>query len=246
MRPLINCDMGEGFGKYRLANDEAIMPLIDQANIACGFHASDPVIMQQTVDMAIEHGKQIGAHPSLPDLQGFGRREMKIAPAELLTMIKYQVGALDGMLRGRGVTLSHIKPHGALYGMACRDHRIAEAIADAALAFNLPVLGLGGTCQETTYKAKGVTFVGEFYADLDYNEHGHLLIVTDPGSLDATQAAARARQAIASGYTTAVNGATVRVDAESICVHSDNRGAIDLLTALRKAFRLDEAMEVLS
>ncbi|MDO6804959.1 LamB/YcsF family protein, partial [Wenyingzhuangia sp. 1_MG-2023] len=88
MRPLINCDMGEGFGKYRLANDEAIMPLIDQANIACGFHASDPVIMQQTVDMAIEHGKQIGAHPSLPDLQGFGRREMKIAPAELLTMIK--------------------------------------------------------------------------------------------------------------------------------------------------------------
>ncbi|MDO6728221.1 5-oxoprolinase subunit PxpA [Cognatishimia sp. 1_MG-2023] len=233
MRVKINCDMGEGFGKYRIADDASIMPLIDQANIACGFHASDPVIMRDTVAMAADHGVAIGAHPSLPDLQGFGRREMKIPASDLFAMICYQVGALAGMLIPYGVSLSHLKPHGALYGMACRDADVAQVIADVAKQFDLPVLGLPNTLQEKTYVEAGVSFVGEFFADLEYQPNGHLAIVKNPASINAKSAATRAINAIKTGTTPAIDGSLVPVNAQSICVHSDNPGGLDLIKELR-------------
>ena len=131
MTMTINCDMGEGFGLYRLGNDTAMMPLIDLANVACGFHASDPSIMHATVRLAKQHGVKVGAHPSLPDMQGFGRRAMTMSPSEVEDLVIYQVGALKAFLQAEGLALNHVKPHGALYGMAARDENIAAAIADA-------------------------------------------------------------------------------------------------------------------
>lgn len=238
MIPKINCDMGEGFGKYRVADDAVIMPLIDQANIACGFHASDPVIMSETVALAVAHSVEIGAHPSLPDLQGFGRREMKISPSDLYSMLCYQVGALEGVAKIHGACLSHLKPHGALYGMACRDPEIANAIADVARLFGLRIFGLSGTQQEKVYRAKSLEFVGEFYADLQYQDNGHLQIVANPKSFDPFDAAERAMRAITSGETLSAEGMRVLVAAQSICVHSDNANAIGLLHALNSAINL--------
>ena len=150
----INCDMGEGFGLYRIGDDAGIMPYITMANIACGFHASDPSVMHTTVRLAKKHGVKVGAHPSLPDLQGFGRREMKMRQQELTDCLIYQIGALKGFLDAEGMTLNHIKPHGALYGMAARSEEISNAICDAAEAFKVPLLGMGGTKHEEVYKKR--------------------------------------------------------------------------------------------
>src|SRR3984893_398519 len=152
----INCDMGEGFGLYRMGDDAAMMPLVDLANVACGFHASDPSIMRATVRLAREHGVKVGAHPSLPDMQGFGRRAMAITPAEIEDIVTYQVGALNAFLQAEGVRLNHVKPHGALYGMAARDETIAAAVAHAVRPFGVPILGMAFTAHETVYKDKGV------------------------------------------------------------------------------------------
>src|ERR1700739_4174956 len=140
----INCDMGESFGLYRIGDDAAIMPHITIANVACGFHASDPSVMARTVRLAKQHGVKVGAHPSLPDLQGFGRREMKIGREELTNCLLYQIGALKAFLDAEGMVLNHIKPHGALYGMAARMEDIAEAVADAADAYKVPLFGMKG------------------------------------------------------------------------------------------------------
>ena len=173
----INCDMGESFGLYRMGDDAAILPFIDAANVACGFHASDPVVMQRTVRSAKAQGVKVGAHPSLPDLQGFGRREMRMEPNELTAAIVYQVGALKAFLDAEAMPLNHIKPHGALYGMAARDETVANAVCDAAAAFGVALFGMAETAQERVYTARGVPFVAEFYADLDYDagrpDHHH-------------------------------------------------------------------------
>ena len=145
MAIIINCDMGEAYGLYRCGDDEGIMPLIHVANVACGFHASDPSVMRRTVRLAKQHGVKVGAHPSFPDLQGFGRREMKMGRDELVACIIYQVGALKGFLDAEGMPLNHIKPHGALYGAASRDPAVAEAIAEAVGVFGVPVMGMAGT-----------------------------------------------------------------------------------------------------
>src|SRR5271169_3057339 len=159
MKMTINCDMGEGFGLYRLGNDAALMPHIDLANIACGFHASDPSIMHATVRLAKQHGVKVGAHPSLPDMQGFGRRAMVISPAEVEDLVIYQTGALRALLDAEGMALNHVKPHGALYGMAARDEGIAVAIANAVRAFGVPILGMAFTAHETVYKQKAVEMI---------------------------------------------------------------------------------------
>src|SRR5450432_3764100 len=142
---MINCDMGEAYGLYRMGDDEGLMPHIDVANVACGFHASDFNHMRKTVQLAKQYGVKIGAHPSLPDLQGFGRREMAIGSEELAAAIVYQVGALKAFLDAEGIPLSHIKPHGALYAMAARDERVANAVADGAAQFDVPLFGLANT-----------------------------------------------------------------------------------------------------
>ena len=167
MTVVVNCDMGEAFGMWSLGDDEALMPHISLANVACGFHAGDPVVMRGTVAAAKRHGVRVGAHPSFPDLQGFGRRDMAMDPGELTAMLLYQVGALKAFLDAEGMELSHLKPHGALYGRARpRDRATAEAVADAAEVFGVPVLGMAGTLHEEVYTGRGLGFLAEYYADL--------------------------------------------------------------------------------
>ena len=231
----INCDMGEGFGLYRLGDDDALMPLISAANVACGFHGSDFNHMRATVRLAKRHGVKIGAHPSLPDLQGFGRREMKMGREELANCLIYQVGALCGFLQAEGLALNHIKPHGALYGMAARDEEIAHAVCDAADVFRVPLYGMIGTLHESVYAARGHAFVSEYYADLDYDDAGRIVIVRSRGLVDAAQAAERVRRAVRDGRVRSVGGVDVAVRADSICVHSDTPNAVEVARAVREA-----------
>ncbi|MGE0751946.1 MAG: 5-oxoprolinase subunit PxpA [Variibacter sp.] len=233
--PTINCDMGEAFGLYRMGDDEGLMPLIDIANAACGFHGSDFNHMRETVRLAKRHGVKVGAHPSLPDLQGFGRREMKIAREELANCLIYQIGALKGFLDAEGMALNHIKPHGALYGMAARQAEVAEAIADAADVFKVPLFGMINTHHEAVYTARGHRFVAEYYADLDYDDDGRVIITREHDARDPDETVRRCREAIASGTTTSANGKPVRVRADSICVHSDTPNAVALAQAVRSA-----------
>lgn len=229
----MNCDMGESFGIYRMGEDEAIMPLIDQANVACGFHGSDPNHMRKTVALAKRFDVSVGAHFSLPDLAGFGRREMTVDREEMTNIILYQVGALVAFLDMEGLELSHLKPHGALYGMAARQPHIAEAIADVAKLYELPVMGLAGTLHESTCRSRGVDFLAEFFADLDYGDDGSLIITREHSVVDPSVAADRVAEALQSGTTRAVSGKKIPVRAETICVHSDTPNAVDIAKAIR-------------
>lgn len=234
---IINCDMGEGFGLYKMGDDEAIMPLITVANVACGFHASDFNHMRRTVRLAKKDGVKVGAHPSLPDLQGFGRREMKIGREELANCIIYQVGALKGFLEAEGMPLNHIKPHGALYGMAARMEEIAHAVCDAADVFKVPLMGMIGTCHERIYKARGHKFIAEFYTDLDYADDGSLIITREHEAKDPKDAADRSVRAIKEGKVKSVGGKDVAVRADAICVHSDTPNAVAIAVAVRDAVK---------
>jgi 5-oxoprolinase (ATP-hydrolysing) subunit A len=235
MAVAINCDMGESFGLYKMGDDEGIMPYITVANVACGFHASDPVVMHKTVRLAKEHGVKVGAHPSLPDLQGFGRREMRIPRPELSDLLIYQVGALRAFLEVEGVALNHIKPHGVLYGMAARQEEVAHAVCDAAEVFGVPLFGMAGTLHERIYQERGFAFVSEFYADLDYDERGGLIITREHHAVDPQQAAARSLRAVEEGKVTSVAGNDVQVRADSVCVHSDTPNAVDIAKAVKQA-----------
>lgn len=231
----VNCDMGEAFGLYRCGDDAGLMPLVDWANVACGFHASDPVVMRETVRLAKRHGVAVGAHPSYPDLQGFGRREMKMRRDELAAAVIYQVGALKAFLDAEGMSLNHIKPHGALYGVASRDDEVANAVADAALVFGVPLLGLAGTRHEAVYTARGVPFIAEFYADLDYADDGGLIISREHHARDPAETVTRVRTALIEGRTVSTAGKPVVVRADCVCVHSDTPGAVELARAVSAA-----------
>lgn len=232
---IINCDMGESFGLYRMGDDEALMPHISVANVACGFHASDPNHMRATCRLAKKHGVKVGAHPSLPDLVGFGRRKMDIPREELANIIIYQVGALAGFLKAEDMAMSHIKPHGALYGMAMRDEAVAHAVADAAEVFGLPLMGMVGTLHETVYPARGIAFIAEYYADLEYGDDGIIIITRAHKPFDPKQAAERAVRAVRDGVATTVSGNEVPVRADAICVHSDTPNAAELAAAVKSA-----------
>jgi UPF0271 protein len=231
----INCDMGEAFGLYHMGDDEGIMPFITVANVACGFHASDPVVMHKTVRLAKKFGVKVGAHPSLPDLQGFGRREMKVGREEMRDILLYQIGALSGFLKAEGMSLNHIKPHGSLYGMAAKQEEIAHAVCDAAEVYGVPVYGMAGTLHEKIYPARGIGFVPEFYADLDYSREGNVIITREHAAVDPAAAAAKCLRAIREGKTTAIDGTEIKVRGESICVHSDTPGAVAVAKAVRDA-----------
>lgn len=231
----INCDMGEAFGLYRMGDDEGLMPLIDVANVACGFHGSDFNHMHKTVRLAKQHGVKVGAHPSLPDLQGFGRREMKIGRDEMTNCLLYQIGALKAFLDAEGMALNHIKPHGALYSMAARIEDIAEAVADAADVYKVPLFGMKGTLHEAIYPRRGHTLVAEYYADLDYNADGSLIVTREHDAKDPSNAAARCLRALTEGKTLTVAGNDVAVGSDSICVHSDTPNAVAIAEAVRAA-----------
>lgn len=229
---LLNCDMGESFGIWRLGDDQRIMPSIHIANVACGFHASDFNHMRQTVQLAKAHGVEVGAHPSLPDRQGFGRREMKISREELANCLIYQIGALKGFLDAEGMTLHHIKPHGSLYGMAARDPEMANAICDAADVFKTPLLGMINTEHERVYPARGHRLIAEFYVDLDYADDGRLIITREHEAVEPEVAANKAVRALKEGIVQSVGGKRIPVRAETICVHSDTPGAHILAQAV--------------
>jgi 5-oxoprolinase (ATP-hydrolysing) subunit A len=232
---IINCDMGEGFGLYRMGDDEGLMPHITVANVACGFHASDFNHMHRTVRLAKQHGVRVGAHPSLPDLQGFGRREMKIGRDELANCLIYQIGALKGFLDAEGMVLNHIKPHGALYGMAARMDDAAQAVCDAADVFRVPLMGMINTLHERVYTARGHELIAEFYADLDYSDDGFVIITRDHPPVDVDRAAERCVRAVREGLTTSISGKDVRVRADAICVHSDTPNAVDIARTVKEA-----------
>jgi len=227
--------MGEAFALYRMGDDEALMPLISAANVACGFHASDFNHMRATVRLAKHCGVKVGAHPSLPDLQGFGRREMKISREEAANCIIYQVGALKGFLEAEGMALNHIKPHGALYGMAAKQEEIAQAVSDAADVFKVPLFGMAGTLHESVYKARGHRFVAEFYADLDYDDDGRLIITREHEARDAAEAASRCLRALREGKVRSVGGNDIPVGSDTICIHSDTPNAVEIAQAVRDA-----------
>ena len=231
----INCDMGESFGLYRIGDDEALMPHITIANVACGFHASDPMVMAKTVRLAKQHNVKVGAHPSLPDLQGFGRREMKMGADELTNCVIYQVAALKGFLDRERMPLCHVKPHGSLYGMAARSPEVAKAIAEAAKVFGVPLLGMAGTNHEKVYTAEGLGFISEYYADLDYADDGGLIITREHPPVDPAIAAKRALRAVEEGKATSINGKDVSVRADCICVHSDTPNAVEVARAVKEA-----------
>jgi UPF0271 protein len=213
------------------------MPFITVANVACGFHASDFNHMRKTVQLAKRHGVRVGAHPSLPDLQGFGRREMKMGREELANCVIYQVGALKGFLEAEGMTLNHIKPHGSLYGMAARLEETAQAICDATDVFKVPLMGMINTMHEKVYKSRGHRFIAEFYTDLDYNDDGSLIITREHEARDPEEAAARSLRAIREGKTRSIGGRDVAVGADAICVHSDTPNAVAIASAVREAVR---------
>ena len=231
----INCDMGESFGLYKIGDDTGLMPHISIANVACGFHASDPTVMAHTVQLAKRHNVRVGAHPSLPDLQGFGRREMKMRPEELTDCIIYQVGALKGFLEREGMRLFHVKPHGSLYGMAAKSPEVAKAVADAVKVFKVPVMGMVGTVHERVYPAAGLEFISEYYADLDYDDQGMVIITREHQAFDPKRAAERALRAVNEGVAVSVNGKEVQVRADSICVHSDTPNATVVAQAVKTA-----------
>jgi 5-oxoprolinase (ATP-hydrolysing) subunit A len=233
----INCDMGEAFSIYRCGDDEGLMPLVTLANVACGFHASDPSVMAGTVALAKRHGVKVGAHPSLPDREGFGRREMKMGREELTASVLYQIGALSAFLRAEGMELNHVKPHGSLYGMAARDEEVAGAIADAADVFGVPLMGMAGTVHEEVWGQREAGFLSEYYADLDYRPDGSLIITRVHEPFDPATSAERALRAVTEGVATAVDGTEIPVRADCVCVHSDTPNAVELATAVKAALQ---------
>lgn len=235
MAVTINCDMGEAFGIWHMGDDEGCMPFITHANIACGYHASDPRTMWRTVRLAKRYGVRVGAHPGLPDREGFGRREMKLSREEVAALVLYQAGALNAFLRAEEVAMSHIKPHGALMGMAMEQEAVAQGVADAAAALELPVIGVGNCVIEEVFATRRLPLACEFYADLDYDDRGWQIITLQHAPVDPAAAAAKVLRAVRDGRTTSVNGRDVAVKADSICVHSDTPGAVAVAKAVHAA-----------
>jgi len=236
----LNCDMGESFGVWRMGDDRAIMPLVSSANVACGFHAGDPGTIRATVELAVEHGVAIGAHPSLPDLQGFGRRAMKMSAQEVYDLVLYQVGAVEAFARAAGARLHHVKIHGALYNMAARDVALAEAIAHATqdLGGGVMLYALAGSAMMLAAAARGVRAIGEVFADRSYQEDGTLTPRGEPGAVITDEAAAvtQALMLIEQGKVRSLSGTEVTLDAGTLCLHGDQPGAVRFATALREAF----------
>lgn len=217
----INSDMGESFGIHSFGNDAALMKLIDVANVACGFHSGDPDAMDTTVALAKEHGVLVGAHPGLPDLVGFGRREMKLTPDEVESLMRYQVGALVGFLHKYDLPLNHIKPHGSLFGMLARDEALMQGAVKVARSYGVPLFGIAGSAHQTVAERSGVEFVGELYVDLDYNAQGGLIILRRPAETDPAKATERVRRALRDGTVLATDTTVLDIPFGSICVHSD-------------------------
>ena len=238
MRIDLNSDLGESFGPWPMGQDAALMDSITSANIACGFHAGDPGVMRQTLALAKDRSVAVGAHPGFPDLVGFGRREIKAAPAEVEDFVLYQVSALAGMAAAQGVRLQHVKAHGALYNMACKDRALADAIARATAAFDrgLILFALPNSELLRAGQAAGLRVAAEVFADRAYERDGSLVSRSKPGSVIHDQQAVvdRAVRMVKQKEVVTVDGATIALQADTICLHGDTPGAADLARAIKR------------
>ena len=235
----LNSDIGESFGAWRMGDDAGVLAHVTSANIACGFHAGDPATMRRTVDLAVRHGVAIGAHVSLPDLAGFGRREMKIDAGEAYALTLYQIGALAAFARSAGQRLRHVKPHGALYNMAARDAALADAVAAATRDFDstLILVGLAGSELVRAGERAGLSVAHEAFADRRYEADGSLTPRREADAVieDVDAAVAQALAIAAHGEVVARDGRAFRLRADTICVHGDRADAALLATRLRAA-----------
>lgn len=239
----INCDMGEGFGIYSTGNSIAMLDYISSANIACGYHAGDPSVMHETVLAAIQKNVAIGAHPSFPDLQGFGRRNMTLSPQEVYQITLYQIGALAAfVIAGKG-RLHHVKPHGALYNMASVNAQLADAIATAVAVYDpsLIIYGLAGSELIAAAKKAGLRVAAEAFADRAYQANGLLCPRTQNGAVinDTKQAERQVLSIVRDQSVTAMDGSTVQIKADTICVHSDSLHAFEHVTGIHKKLKAE-------
>ncbi|MFA6506457.1 MAG: 5-oxoprolinase subunit PxpA [Treponemataceae bacterium] len=234
----LNCDMGESFGEWKLGFDEEAMPFVSSVNIACGFHASDPLTIRKTVVLAKRYGVAVGAHPGFHDLVGFGRRRITATPAEIQADVIYQIGAVLGFCRAEGVPLQHVKVHGALYNMAEKDFAVASAIAEAIKAVDpkLYMLCLANSAMTEAAKQTGIPFVEEAFADRAYNADGTLVSSRLPGAVlhDAQSIAERVLTMAKKKTTIAIDGTEIPILAQTICVHGDNPDAVVMVRTIRK------------
>lgn len=234
----LNSDLGESFGAYKIGRDTDIVPLVSSANVACGFHAGDPTVMARTVGLCKESGTAVGAHPGFADLQGFGRRNMSVSPEDAKNMIIYQVGALDAFCRANGVRLQHVKPHGALYNMAAKDKRLADAICQGIYAYDpsLILMGLAGSEMIASAKEIGLPYASEVFADRAYEDDGTLVARTKPGAMieDEDEAVERVVTMIKTHTVKTIGGKTIEITPDSVCVHGDSEKALAFVEKIRR------------
>jgi UPF0271 protein len=239
----LNSDVGESFGRWTLGDDDAVLRQVTSANVACGFHAGDPATIDRTVRVAVEHGVAVGAQVSYPDLVGFGRRELEVAPADLTADVLYQLGALEAFARAAGSRVRYVKPHGALYNRIARDPVQAAAVVEAVRRYDpgLPLLTLPGSAAMAAAAEAGVPTVGEGFADRAYTGEGRLVSRREAGAVlhDPGRVAARAVTMATEGRVETADGGEVAVEVRSLCVHGDTAGAVGLARAVRAA--LEEA-----
>jgi len=235
----INCDMGESYGNFHVGNDSAVIPYVTSINIACGFHGGDPCTIKRTVELAAKHSVNIGAHPSYPDLLGFGRREIKLTPDELECYILYQVGALKLIAETCGKKIHHVKPHGALYNVLAFDKDLAEAFVNAVyqidpncLIYHLGSLKVSAIGEQA--QNKGLKIIKEFNADTDYSDDGRVVIKKVHGKVNVQDSVERVIQFLQTGIVKTDTGNILKFTADSICVHGDNPSAVEVLTMLRQ------------
>jgi len=239
---LINCDMGESFGNYQIGNDEALMPYINAANIACGGHAGDPLHIESTIELALQHKVSIGAHPGYPDRAGFGRRIIPMSAEELGATVRYQVSALLGLVKAKGGKVDYVKPHGALYNQMANDAHTAQIVIGAIRQIEpqLKIMGLAGSHMKELVEATGSTFIAEAFADRAYEANGKLRSRNLEGALisDPQQSLHQVQSILKAQKLNAYDGAPVELSAGSFCIHGDNPAALDIAKTLHKALNL--------
>jgi len=235
----LNCDLGESFGAWTMGLDSEVMPHINQANIACGFHGGDPLVMQQTLALAKQHNVAVGAHPSYPDLVGFGRRSLQCSTEEVIALIHYQVAALDGMAAAQGLSIEYVKPHGALYNDMMKKTEVFEAILSALATYPKKLaLMLQATSEIADYKVKanklGVTVYSEAFADRCYDDEGRLLPRSEAGAvLNKAAMLAQVKQLTKHGTITTISGKVVTLNVDSLCVHGDNLEGVQAIREIK-------------
>jgi 5-oxoprolinase (ATP-hydrolysing) subunit A len=242
----LNCDMGESFGAWKMGNDAELMNYVSSVNIACGFHAGDATVIRKTIETAVNKGVSIGAHPSFPDLQGFGRREMKLSENEIFDIVLYQVSAVKGICEALGAKLNHVKPHGALYNLAAKDKKIARAVADAVQRIdeNLIFYGLSGSYLISEAKKLGLKTASEVFADRTYLYDGNLTPRNEPNALitNTETAISQVLEMVFEQKVSAITGETVSLKADTICIHGDGANALEFAENIFNALNDNEVL----